>query len=205
MINKKFALTAVAAVLSLSAGFAAAAPLTDVQDFSNNTSTEYFLDVDANKYSSPYYRNRTQDWGWQHGAIAGTITSAMLEISAFDVDAPAEQDVISVWTGSSWLGLGSLAGANSTWAFSSFDLTSYLSTWATTEINNGLQVAMNIDSLDAGWIVTLAKSTLHVDGGSQQCVPQPGVPCNAVPEPTSLALLGLGALGFAASRRKKAA
>jgi hypothetical protein len=28
---------------------------------------------------------------------------------------------------------------------------------------------------------------------------------NAVPEPTSIALLGLGALGFAASRHKKSA
>jgi hypothetical protein len=186
-----------------------ATAFTDVQDFSNNSPTEYFLDVDANKYNAPYYRGQTQDWGWTHGAItSGVFAAATLNISAFDVDFSAgEHDYVSVWTGSSWLGLGNLGGASDAWAFTTFDLAPYLATWATTQINSGLKVAMNIDTANAGWIVTLAKSTLSVNGGSLECVPQPGVPCgNNVPEPESFAmmLLGLPMIAWTVRRRKSA-
>jgi len=179
-----------------------AVPITDVKEYSNNTATEYFVKDDASKYSSPYYRNRDQDWGWTHSAIAGTFTSILLDISAFDVDTPYEKDAISVYDGSSWLNFGNLVGTNNTWDFTQFDLTSYA--WANAQVNAGLQVKVDIDTVrTTNWLVTLGKSTLTLDGGSQTCVPTPGVPCTpaSIPEPSTLALLLLGLAGLGFSRR----
>lgn len=196
------ALSATAAMLVSVA--TTAAPITDVQEFSNNTASEYFVDSDANKYSSPYYRWQDEDWGWSHSAIAGVFTSIELDISAFDVDffsnTSGEVDMIYVYDGSDWLSLGSLAGATDIWAFTTFDLTSY--SWAQAQVNAGLQVKMNIDALSEGWAVTLGKSTLTVDGGNQQCVPTPGIPCTSVSEPATLGLLGLALVGLGLRRRK---
>ncbi len=174
---------------------AQATPITDVQDYSNNTATEYFVDVDGNKYNNPYYRDENEDWEWIHNAIAGgPFSSIILEISAFDVDSPDEMDEIFVWDGAAWFSVGNLVGLDDTWAFTSFDLTAYA--WAAAQVNAGLRVRMDIDTGFDGWLVTLAKSTLSVNGGSQQCVPQPGVPCGPsnVPEPEGLVALALGLL-----------
>ncbi|MDH5611252.1 MAG: PEP-CTERM sorting domain-containing protein [Gammaproteobacteria bacterium] len=180
--------------------------VTDVQDYSNNVAGEYFVDVDANKYNSPYYRWFNQDWGWTHNAIAGTFTSISLDISAFDVDWPSELDMISVWDGATWATLGDLSGGSDIWSFTSFDLSGFA--WAEAQVNAGLQVRVDIDSGNTSgfnnWALTLAKATLSVDGGSQTCVPQPGVPCVSAAEPASLALIGLGLVGFGVARRRKA-
>ena len=203
-----FIKTSILGALALASSVTFAAAVTDVKEFSNNQPGEYFVKDDANKYNSPYYRDSGQDWQWQHGAIAGTFSSIKLNISAFDVDYGTsswdEHDEISVWNGSSWFSLGDLNGANDTWAFTEFDLSSY--SWAQAQVNAGLKVLLNIDKYNGGWLVTLGKSTLTTDGGTQQCVPTPGIPCTptSVPEPSGLMLLGLGILGLALARRRTA-
>ncbi|GHE87298.1 PEP-CTERM sorting domain-containing protein [Thalassotalea profundi] len=197
------------AVIGLSCLFsmsASAGLILDVQEYSNNTATEYFVDVDSNKTNNPYYRNSSQDWEWVHDGIAGSsFTSILLDISAFDVDAPAENDEISVFDGVNWVSLGALAGNNNVWAFTQFDLTGFA--WAEAQVNAGLKVRVDIDTLNGNWLVTLGKAVLTVDdgtgnGGGGACVPTPGIPCTTtVPEPSSLMILGLGLLGFQARRK----
>lgn len=196
---------------SMFAGAAYAVPMTDVQDYittgGNSSGTTYWLDDDANKFDDPYYRSPTEDWGWEHNAIAGTFTSASLAISAFDVDTPSEIDNISIYNTAtaSWVTLGTLTGSSDVWSFGQvFDLTPLLAGWVNDEINAGLQVAIDISVGSSSWWVTLSKSVLSVDGGSQQCVPTPGVPCTpggGVPEPAPVALFGLGLVAIVASRR----
>ncbi|GHE87308.1 PEP-CTERM sorting domain-containing protein [Thalassotalea profundi] len=188
-------------LLSMSAS---ATLITDVQEYNSNTATEYFVDVDSNKNNSPYYRNSSQDWEWVHNGIAGSFTSIILDISAFDVDSPSEEDDISIFDGNSWVSLGNLIGRDQEWDFTQFDLSTYA--WATTQVNNGLRVKIDIDS---GWLVTLGKSVLTVDdgngngGGGSTCVPTPGIPCTStsVPEPSTLLIFSLGLVGLQARRK----
>lgn len=174
------------------------AQVTDTLQYgsSGTSSPTYFVNADANKYDSPYYRGYGQDWGWAHNAIAGTFASASLNVSAFDVDAPAEVDNIYAYDdgGAGWTLLGSLAGATDVWAFTNFVLGSNFYD----DINTGLKVKIGIDARRAGWYVTLAKSSLSVDGGTLP----PAIP--AVPEPETYAMMlaGLGLVGVIARRRK---
>lgn len=192
-----------AAAIALMSSAAMAAPITDVQEYNNNSATEYFVDSDGNKYDQPFYRNQNQDWEWIHNPLAGLFTNIKLSISAFDVDYDSgELDAISVFDGTSWLSLGYLAGASDIWAFTDFDLTGF--SWAQSQVNAGLKVRMNIDQNNAGWLVTLGKSTLTVNGGDLACVPTPGVPCTqiTVSEPGAFALFGLAFAGLMLRRRK---
>ncbi len=201
---KQLAGLALAGATLFGASVAQAVAITDVQEYSNNTATEFFVKNDASKTQDPYYRGPEEDWGWTHNAIAGSFTSIELDISAFDVDTPREKDRISVFNGSTWTDIGILAGQNNIWEFTTFDLMSYA--WAETQVNAGLQVRMDISEGSSAWAVTLGKATLTLDGGSQACVPTPGVPCTptSVPEPSGLALLGLGLAGLGFARRKQA-
>jgi hypothetical protein len=188
-------------ILGLVAGLALTgvqAQITDTRDFSSpGPGATYFVDTDANKYNSPYYRGNGEDWGWTHNAIAGTFASASLNISAFDVDAPWEVDNIYAYDdgGAGWTLLGGLAGASDVWSFTNFVLGASFYD----DINTGLKVKIAIDVLDDGWIVTLAKSSLEVNGGR---LPPP-IP-TAVPEPETYAMMlaGLGLVAAIARRRK---
>jgi len=190
---KKIILLIAFGVMLVFVSVALAAPVTDTIQ----APTGYFVPTDAQKYDDPYYRWYGGDWGWTHNAIGGTITSASLNISAFDVDYDyGERDEIFVWDSnlSSWSSLGYLTGVNDTWSYATFTLGSDFFD----EIAAGLQVSMVIDTTAAGWAVTLAKSVLSVDGG---VLPDPNP--NPVPEPCTMILFGTGIAGAAGILRKR--
>ena len=174
MQHFKIAALVAATVLSLGAQ---AAPFTDTVQ----SPTDFFVPTDAQKYDQPYYRDMGQDWGWTHNAIAGTITSATLNISAFDVDAGPngtfELDQIYALDSGNWVLLGGLAGASDIYSFTEFVLGANFYD----DIATGLQVKMDIDVNGEGW-------------------PVPGIP---EPETYALMLAGLGVVGFAARRRAR--
>jgi len=164
--------------------------------------TPYFVDVDANKYSSPYYRSAGQDWGWTHNGVGGTITSATLNVSAYDVDYVSwdpsqwpvgERDEIFAYDNGVKTSLGYLAGAGDVWSYTTFTLGANFFD----DIAAGLQVYMEIDEANEGWAVTLAKSSLATEGSG---IPGPGP--GPVPEPATMLLVGLGLVGLAGVRRK---
>ena len=159
--------------------------------------TGFFVPTDAQKSDSPYYRYQNDDWDWMHGAIASAFTFADLLISAFDVDAAqGEVDNIYADDNGTWVLLGSLLGANNSWAFSTFSLGAQFFD----DIATGLKVKMDIDVAGAAWAVTLAKSVITTDGATPP-PPPPGV----IPLPAAgwMMIAGLG--GLAALRRRKAA
>ena len=79
-------------VCALMAPVSMAIPTVTVTDtVDNSVQPNYFLDVDANKDQSPYYRFTTDDWGWTHtfsppGPTPLSIISATLKIEAWDVN-----------------------------------------------------------------------------------------------------------------------
>jgi hypothetical protein len=191
------ALSAVA--VTAIAGAASATTATDTVQ----APTGFFVPTDALKTTAPYYRRHGQDWGWTQGAIAGAITSASLNISAYDVDAPpqvgllGEVDNIYAYDNGVAVLLGSLQGGNNIWAFSNFVLGANFFD----DINAGLQVFMTIDNNNEGWAVTLGKSSLSIDGGVLP-PPTPGVP---EPATWALMLMGFGAAGAALRSRRRSA
>jgi len=194
-INKNLT-TAMFVALAASAPSALAFAFTDTLDYNDNTATTYFIPPSAGVTTSPWYRYGNQDWGWTHNPIAGTFTSASLNISAYDVDfAQGEVDLITIVNGAS-ISLGSLTGVNNAFSFTTFNL-DLTNPNIVSAINNGMKVFMNINAGSGNWAVTLAKSSLSVDGG-QLPDPNPTVPDGG----TTLALLGAAMAGLAGLRRK---
>jgi hypothetical protein len=163
--------------------------------------TGYFVPSDADKYNETggYYRRQSQDWGWNHNIIGGTITTATLSISAYDVDyagqpgLTGERDGVYAYDDGVKTFLGYLAGSTDTWSYTTFTLSPAFYN----DINSGLQVFFDIDMLGEGWAVSLAKSVLATEG-SDIPGPEPG----PVPEPLTMLLLGLGLTGLAGLRRR---
>jgi PEP-CTERM motif len=185
-----------AAVVLCSASVAVTAADAQITD-TIQAPTGYFVPTDAQKYDDGYWRYQNQDWGWQHNAIAGTITAASLNISAFDVDFDdGEIDNIYAYDNGVAVLLGALAGGSDIYSFTTFSLGSNFYD----DIASGLQVWVDIDSNNSGWQLTLAKSSLTVNGGT---LPPAGP---GVPEPASWAMLigGFGLAGSALRRKRKA-
>src|SRR5690606_4388951 len=118
----------------------------------------------AATFDQPYYRNASQDWGYQHGALADQDPTgvAFLRISAYDVDfscsfAPCERDGVYVGTDTSGIFLGYLQGADSVYAFTDFVLTDAA---VLAQVLTGLPIFIDIDEQNGGWLVTLGRSVL---------------------------------------------
>ncbi len=143
------------------------------------------------------YRWFDQDWGWQHKAYSGNITSASLSVAAWDVDWSAdsdgEHDVIYAYDNGVKTLLGELNGANDQWAWTTFTLGPQFYD----DIKNGLQVFMDIDSTHTYdyWAVSLSKSALSINEGE---LPPP----NPVPEPATCLMIASGLAGLAFAKRR---
>lgn len=150
--------------------------------------TGFFVPNAAQTFDAPYYRGNGEGWSWTHGGIAAGFTSAELNISAWDVDeASGEIDEIYAYDNGVRTLLGTLDGADNVFAFTTFNLGANFFD----DIVNGLLVEIVIDTNDAGWLVSLARSTITTDG-SRPGNPNPG----EVPLPAAawLMLAGVGAL-----------
>ena len=159
--------------------------------------TGFFAPNEVDAFTSPYYRSFGEDWDWSHGSITEPWSSANLQISAFDVDYdPGERDEIFAYDNGNPVSIGFLQGSDSSWSYSNFSLGENFRD----DLASGLRVSMAIDTTNAGWLVTLAKSVITTDGATPP-PPEPGV----VPIPPALPLLmaGLGALGFVSRRSRQ--
>ena len=155
------------------------------------TATTYF--GPANQITAaPYARFGNQDWSWKQAAYTGPFNSATLTIGAHDVD-PTEIDNIYAYdanlAGGNWVLLGQLTGRDNQFSNTSFTLASNFFD----DIATGLMLRMDIDVLNAGWAVGLTNSQLSL------------TTTNSVPEPGSIALVGLGLAGLIAVRKRKLA
>ena len=198
-------LSLLAAIFSLSLSAQVFAVVTlDTIDASSGQAGTFFVPNPGLESQFPYFRYMGEDWEWQHNAIGGTINTATLSISAWDVDNPSsitgradEIDEIQAYNNntSMWETVGVLAGSTNSFSFTTFDLGA---SWFD-EIAAGLMVQILIDQNNTNfWGVSLAKSVLSIDGA-----PLPDPNPNPVPLPAAVWLFGTALLGLVGFGRRK--
>ena len=119
-----------------------------------------YLQLKCDEEGFNVLKDEDEDFGWQHefpfyNMPMISIVSATLKVNAWDVDSPAEDDLISV----DGFALGYLVGMNNAWSITEFDVPlEYL-------LDDGiLHVWMDIDENvdNSYWNVKIACSELEV-------------------------------------------
>jgi hypothetical protein len=145
--------------------------------------------------SGPYYNDIEIMSGFAYTpSTQGAITSLTMSLSAMDPGGPAQGDGLFIKQGSSWwmAGYGTTTGS---WQTFSTGVTT-ASDW-TTGVPGGTP-----DFSSTGGTITFGYLAANTDSFSTAGIDNFSVTIDSVPEPVSLALLGVGVLGTLCTRRR---